>query len=83
MDEKTEELVAIGASVTAHCVPCLEYHLAKARETGLSDCEIEEAIKVGRTVRRGAASKWDETASTLILKRSGSGTTRREECCAT
>ena len=32
MDEKTKELIAIGASVSAHCQPCLTYHVAKAKE---------------------------------------------------
>jgi len=33
MDEKTKELIAIGASVGAHCQPCLAWH-EKARELG-------------------------------------------------
>ena len=33
MDTQTKELIAIGASVTANCVPCLRYHLKMARET--------------------------------------------------
>ena len=84
MDEKTKKLVAIGASVTAHCAPCLEHHLAEAREAGLSDCDIKEAIKVGRTVRRGAASAWDKTANTLISNPTGPGseTPHSAACCA-
>ena len=27
MDERTKELIAIGASVGAHCQPCLTYHV--------------------------------------------------------
>ena len=82
MDEKTKKLVAIGASVTAHCVPCLEYHLAKAREIGLSDREIKEAIKVARMVRRGAASKWDEAANELIDDESKNMASKWEACCS-
>ena len=32
MDDKTKELVAIGASVSAHCQPCVTYHVAKNAE---------------------------------------------------
>jgi AhpD family alkylhydroperoxidase len=35
MDERTRELIAIGASVGAHCQPCLTYHVEKARELGM------------------------------------------------
>jgi AhpD family alkylhydroperoxidase len=37
MDEKVKELIAIGASVSAHCQPCLTYHVGKARELGVSE----------------------------------------------
>ena len=30
MDEKVKELIAVGASVGAHCQPCLTYHVVKA-----------------------------------------------------
>ena len=48
----TKELVAIGAAITAHCQPCLEYHTAKARELGVSEENIAEAVKVGQQVQR-------------------------------
>ncbi len=54
MDEKTKELIAIGASIGAHCQPCLTYHVTKAREVGLTDDEIREAIAVGHRVEKGA-----------------------------
>ena len=60
MDVRIEELIAIGASITANCKPCLEYHVAKARESGASNQEIAEAVAVGKMVRKGAASKMDE-----------------------
>ncbi len=66
MDNRLTELIAIGASVTANCHPCLEYHLGKAREYGVDDQEIREAIDVGKMVRKGAAGKWDEYAAALL-----------------
>ncbi|UCF69471.1 MAG: carboxymuconolactone decarboxylase family protein, partial [Acidobacteriota bacterium] len=47
MDNRTRELIAIGASTTANCVPCLRHHLGKAREAGAEDAEIHTAIRVG------------------------------------
>ena len=66
MDTRTKELIAIGASVTANCQPCLEYHVTKARENGAEEKEIKEAIAVGRTVRKGAAGKMDQYASEML-----------------
>ena len=66
VDIQTTELIAIGASVTANCVPCLRFHLTKAREGGVTENEIREAVRVGRMVRRGAASQWDKEAAALL-----------------
>ncbi|MHC4116997.1 MAG: carboxymuconolactone decarboxylase family protein [Planctomycetota bacterium] len=60
MDVKIEELIAIGASITANCKPCIEYHVAKARENGANDQEIAEAVDVGKMVRKGAATQMDK-----------------------
>lgn len=56
MDERTKELIAIGVSVGAHCQPCMAFHLEKARELGIGDEEIREAIEVGYMVERGAST---------------------------
>ena len=71
MDNRTKELIAVGASVTANCKPCLEYHVRKARENDASDQEIMEAIGVAKTVRKGAAGKMDEAVSTVLGDASG------------
>lgn len=56
MDERTKELIAIGASVGAHCQPCLTYHVTKARELGVDDESIRAAIETGHMVEKGAMS---------------------------
>ena len=66
MDCRTKELIAVGASVTANCQPCLEYHVGKAREHGASDQEIVEAVGIGKVVRKGAAGKMDQHMATLL-----------------
>jgi len=65
MDIKTKTLIAVGASVTANCQPCLQYHVSKARESGADDEEIEIAIAVAKTVRKGASAKMDDFAAGL------------------
>jgi AhpD family alkylhydroperoxidase len=71
MDEKLKEMFAIGASVTANCIPCIQYHFAKAREVGVTDAEIKAAVQVGKMVRKGAAHKWDEEIGVLLSTASG------------
>jgi AhpD family alkylhydroperoxidase len=60
MDTRIEELIAIGASVTANCQPCLEYHVQKAKENGADQQQISRAIEIGKMVRKGAAGKMDK-----------------------
>jgi AhpD family alkylhydroperoxidase len=50
-NEKTKELIAVGASITARCQPCLDYHLKKALKFGAEVEEILEAIEIGKRVR--------------------------------
>ena len=54
LDEKIKELIAVGASVGAHCQPCLTYHVARAKELGLKETEIREAIAIGHMVEKGS-----------------------------
>ncbi len=66
MDDKTKEMIAIGASVGAHCQPCLEYHVSKAREAGLTDDEIREAIAVGHMVEKGAMAAMKQFSAGVL-----------------
>lgn len=59
LDDRTLRLIAVGASITANCQPCLQINAAKALECGASEQELAEAIGVGKMVRKGAASKMD------------------------
>ena len=81
MDTKTKELIAIGASVTANCVPCLKYHFTQATETGANEDEIRSAVAVGRMVRKGAARKWDEEADQLVERSRDHVSTGAEKSC--
>lgn len=66
MNEKTRELIAVGASVSAHCQPCLTYHVAKAKEMGVEETEIREAIAVGHLVEKGAMSTMRQFSASAL-----------------
>ena len=65
LDERILRLIAVGASISANCHPCLQTNVAKALESGAGELEIAEAIWVGTLVRRGAASNMDKFAAGL------------------
>ncbi len=65
LDDRTIRLIAVGASITANCQPCLEVNFTKALENGADQQEIVEAIEIGKMVRKGAASKMDQFASSV------------------
>jgi len=66
IDIKVKELIAIGASVIANCHPCVKYHVGKAREMAIDEKEIQEAIAVGKIVRKGAADQMDKFISAVV-----------------
>ena len=51
LTERDRELVAIGASIGSNCVPCIAYHVTRAREAGLTDEQIEAAIVLAEEIR--------------------------------
>ena len=65
MEDKLKLLIAIGASVTANCQACLKTAVTNAQEAGVDKKEIQEAMAIGRVVRKGAFGKMDKFASTL------------------
>ena len=66
MDVKTKELVSLGSSVSAHCLPCFDYHLEQARKLGICEEEIQESIRAGYMVMNGAGQKmWEKIKDTL------------------
>ena len=63
LDKNTKELIAIGASVSCNCHPCVKFHVDKAGKLGIESQDVEEALKVGMMVRSGAAGQMDELLS--------------------
>jgi len=82
MDDKVKKLIAVGASVGANCHPCVEYHVGKALEYGISKSELMEAVEVGKAVRGGAAASMDKLAGKLLGgKSAGQSCDGREAPC--
>jgi len=66
MDERTQELVAMGAAAAANCHPCMDHHLAKCDELGISRQDVAEAVKVGLMVNHGAERAIRKKARELL-----------------
>ncbi|MGH9435698.1 MAG: carboxymuconolactone decarboxylase family protein, partial [Terriglobia bacterium] len=68
LDLKTKELIAIAASAVAKCQGCLEGHIKKALELGLSKDEISDAIVVAIGIAAaGVVDMTDRAAIELDL----------------
>jgi arsenite methyltransferase len=93
---KTKELIALGASIAGHCQPCLSYHVNKAKELGIDEQEIKDAITVGHMVEKGAMSAmrkfaeaaWDAPVDDVPLccaddsSQCEDGKSKGKGCCA-
>ena len=66
MDEVVKELVAMGAAAAANCHPCMDHHLAKCDELGVTRTEVRAAAEVGKMVNRGAASNTRKFVDELL-----------------
>ena len=51
LEQRDKELAAIGASIGCNCRPCVDHHIPKGREGGLSELELADAVAAARTVR--------------------------------
>jgi AhpD family alkylhydroperoxidase len=78
MDERTRELIAIGASIGAHCQPCLEWHVDKARELGIDDETIKAAIATGHMVEKGAMSAMRKFSADILTPKPSA----ESSCCS-
>lgn len=46
------ELAALGAALGSNCAPCVAFHITAARQAGLTEAQIADAIAVAEKVRR-------------------------------
>jgi AhpD family alkylhydroperoxidase len=78
LSEKERELVAIGASVAAGCIPCTQYHVKAIRGTPASTEEITRAVDTALCIRAGAKSVMAHVAYEAL----GLPTQPDSPCCA-
>lgn len=68
LDLKTKELIAIGCSVIAKCEGCLEGHLKKAAQIGITKEEISDALAIAVGIAAAGVMDFsDKTAIKLDL----------------
>ncbi len=66
LDRKTQELIAIAASLTAKCQGCLEGHLKKAVKEGATKQEIAESIAIAMGVNAAAVVDLTDIAAARL-----------------
>jgi AhpD family alkylhydroperoxidase len=66
LDEKTRELVALGAAMAGNCFPCLRYHHKKCRELGIAVDDMRDALEMAKTVKEVPINNIYELANTLL-----------------
>jgi AhpD family alkylhydroperoxidase len=66
MDDRTKELVAMGAAAAANCHPCMDHHLAKCDELEIDREEVTQAVQVGLMVNHGAERAIRKKAKELL-----------------
>jgi AhpD family alkylhydroperoxidase len=68
MDPKTNELVAIAASVAGQCQPCFRHHLTKAKELGISEEDIREAVALSERIGNAGNERMAEFVEKELKK---------------
>ena len=66
LSNREQSLVALGAAIASNCVPCVEFHIPGAKRAGLSDNDINEAVRIADKVRQVPARAVLETALARI-----------------
>jgi AhpD family alkylhydroperoxidase len=50
--QKEKELIAVGASIAAGCLPCTDYHARAVRQAGATEDEARQAAAIGLAIKR-------------------------------
>ncbi|HPC43405.1 MAG TPA: carboxymuconolactone decarboxylase family protein [Spirochaetota bacterium] len=73
LNERTRELIAVGASIAGNCMPCLRYHFAEALKQGCSLEEINEAMQLARQVKERPLNDIYKLSEELMKKEKDKG----------
>jgi AhpD family alkylhydroperoxidase len=63
---REQELVCLGATMGSNCISCIEHHIPAARNAGLTDAQISEAIELADKTRQVPARRTLDTARDLL-----------------
>jgi len=72
IDNKTRQLIAVGASMAANCIPCLHHHYQAALSAGATTEEIIEAIKIGEITKTQPGAHIKQEVLMLLNERGNS-----------
>lgn len=78
---REQELVALGAAMGSNCVSCIEHHVPVARDAGLTDAQVSEAIRLADRLRQVPARKTLDAALSLLSKSAPAAETAKG-CCS-
>ncbi|RAJ00411.1 AhpD family alkylhydroperoxidase [Chitinophaga skermanii] len=70
---KYKELIAIAVALTTQCPYCIEKHITKAKEQGITQEEIAETIMIAAALRSGAALGYGLLAMKLFKSENNGG----------
>ena len=66
LQDKIENLIAIGAATAANCIPCFEHLYEKAITSGITLAEIKRASDIAGQVKKGAHIAITNSVNELI-----------------
>lgn len=66
LDLRTKELIAIGVSLAAKCEGCLQGHIKKALEIGVTKAEISDAIVIAVGIAAAGVVDMSDHAATKL-----------------
>jgi alkylhydroperoxidase/carboxymuconolactone decarboxylase family protein YurZ len=66
LEDKIENLIAIGAATAANCIPCFEHLYEKAINSGITSAEIKRASDIAGLVKKGAHIALTNSINELI-----------------
>ena len=66
LEDKIENLIAIGAATAANCIPCFEHLYEKAITSGITLAEIKRASDIAGLVKKGAHIALTNSVNELV-----------------
>jgi alkylhydroperoxidase/carboxymuconolactone decarboxylase family protein YurZ len=66
LEDKIENLIAIGAATATNCIPCFEHLYEKAISSGITLAEIKRASDIAGLVKKGAHIALTNSVNELI-----------------